>query len=70
MLEKNVRNKAKVEGSICNVCLVEEASTFYAHYFESHIRKRHCKVQCTYDSREHPTKHGGSLSIFTCMVGQ
>ncbi|XP_058000739.1 uncharacterized protein LOC131178813 [Hevea brasiliensis] len=36
-LKKNVKNKAKVEGSICNAYLVEEASNFCAHYFESHV---------------------------------
>ncbi|KAJ8771158.1 hypothetical protein K2173_023483 [Erythroxylum novogranatense] len=38
--KKNVKNKARVEGSICNAYLVEEASTFCGHYFEPHVRTR------------------------------
>ncbi|XP_057994633.1 uncharacterized protein LOC131174752 [Hevea brasiliensis] len=36
-LKQNVKNKAKVEGLICNAYLVEEASNFCAHYFEPHV---------------------------------
>ncbi|XP_059306394.1 uncharacterized protein LOC132057810 [Lycium ferocissimum] len=43
-LKNNAKNKNRVEGSICNAYLVEEASSFCAHYFKSHILARHKKV--------------------------
>lgn len=43
-LKKNVKNKARVEGSICNAFLVEEASTFFSYYFEQHVQTRYKKV--------------------------
>ncbi|KAJ8755630.1 hypothetical protein K2173_022225 [Erythroxylum novogranatense] len=43
-LKKNVKNKARVEGSICNAYLVEEASTFCGYYFEPHVNTRARKV--------------------------
>lgn len=39
-LKKNVRNKARVEGSIVNAYLVEEASNFCLYYFEGHVITR------------------------------
>ncbi|XP_021602598.1 uncharacterized protein LOC110607753 [Manihot esculenta] len=45
-LNNNVKNKTRVEGSICNAYLVEEASAFFAHYFEAHVITRHQKVPC------------------------
>ncbi|XP_073152072.1 uncharacterized protein [Henckelia pumila] len=42
-LKNNVRNKAKVEGSICNAYLIEEASSFCAYYFADSVKTRHCK---------------------------
>ena len=32
-------NKAKVEGSICNAYLVEEATSFCSYYFEDYVRR-------------------------------
>ncbi|KAJ8773690.1 hypothetical protein K2173_006340 [Erythroxylum novogranatense] len=43
-LKRNVKNKARVEGSICNAYLVEEASTFCGYYFEPHVNTRARKV--------------------------
>jgi hypothetical protein len=43
-LKKDVKNKAKVEGSICNAYLVREASIFCSHYFEPHVYTRSRKV--------------------------
>ncbi|KAI5649894.1 hypothetical protein M9H77_35899 [Catharanthus roseus] len=34
---KKIKNKARIEGSICNAYLVEEAATFYSHYFQPHV---------------------------------
>ncbi|XP_073137491.1 uncharacterized protein [Henckelia pumila] len=39
-LKKTVRNKARVEGSICNAYLVKEASIFCQHYFSESIKTR------------------------------
>jgi hypothetical protein len=39
-----VKNKASVEGSICNAYLVEEVSTFFSYYFDSHVQTRHIRV--------------------------
>ncbi|XP_057986691.1 uncharacterized protein LOC131171237 [Hevea brasiliensis] len=64
-LKNNVKNKAKVEGSICNAYLVEEASSFCAHYFEPHVNTRHRKVPRNDDTVEHMDEHPGNLSIFT-----
>lgn len=60
-----MKNKAKVEGSICNAYLVEEASSFCAHYFEPHVNTRHRKVPRNDDTVEHMDEHLGNLSIFT-----
>lgn len=64
-MKNNVRNKAKVEGSICNAYLVEEASSFCAHYFEPSVHTRHRKVSrnsagSEFDLQEHPEM----ISIF------
>ncbi|XP_059288082.1 uncharacterized protein LOC132041388 isoform X3 [Lycium ferocissimum] len=62
----NVRNKAHVEGSICNAYLVEEASSFCSHYFEPHVYTRHRKVPQNDDGGTcDQGKHHGNLSIFT-----
>ncbi|XP_075079387.1 uncharacterized protein LOC107773825 isoform X1 [Nicotiana tabacum] len=65
-LKNNVRNKAQVEGSICNAYLVEEASSFCSHYFEPHVYTRHRKVPRNDDggTRERDERDG-NLSIFT-----
>ncbi|XP_073295278.1 uncharacterized protein [Primulina huaijiensis] len=42
-LKNNIRNKAKVEGSICNAYLVEETSSFCAYYFADSVKTRHRK---------------------------
>ncbi|XP_057990575.1 uncharacterized protein LOC131172956 [Hevea brasiliensis] len=64
-LKNNVKNKAKVEGSICNAYLVEEASSFCAHYFEPHVNTRHRKVPRNDDTVEHMDEHLANKSIFT-----
>ncbi|KAH0769045.1 hypothetical protein KY290_013026 [Solanum tuberosum] len=55
-----------VEGCICNAHLVEEASSFFSHYFKPHVYTRHRKVPQNDDGGtcEHG-EHGGNLSIFT-----
>ncbi|XP_043814764.1 uncharacterized protein LOC122724332 [Manihot esculenta] len=63
-LKNNVRNKARVEGSICNAYLVEEATSFCAHYFESYVQTRHRKVPRNVDISESTENYEGNLSIF------
>ena len=60
-------NKAKVEGSICNAYLVEEATSFCSYYFKDHVSTRHTQVPRNNDSRIESDKgeeHEGNLSIF------
>ena len=63
-LKKNVSNKARVKGSICNAYLVEEASKFCSHYFESHVHTRHRNVPRNDDGGV-VVPIEGNLSIFT-----
>lgn len=39
-LKKKVRNRARVEGSICEAYLIQETSTFCSHYFEPHVQTK------------------------------
>ena len=39
-----MKNKARVEGSICNAYLVEEDSLFCSYYFEEHVHTGHRRV--------------------------
>ncbi|KAH6778240.1 hypothetical protein C2S51_009552 [Perilla frutescens var. frutescens] len=65
-LKKTVGNKARVEGSICNAYLVQEASSFCSFYFEDHVSTRHRSVPRNYDGGfEMPDKDNAeALSIF------
>lgn len=36
-MKKKVRQKARVEGSICKSYLEDEASFFFSHYFSDHV---------------------------------
>ena len=64
LLKKNVGNKARVEGSICNAYLVEEASNFCSHYFESHVHTRQWNVPRNDDGGV-AVPIEGNLPIFT-----
>ena len=60
-----MRNKAKVEGSICNAYLVSEASSFCSYYFEPHVYTRQRKVPRHDDGGPVAgTDNEGNLSIF------
>ncbi|KAH6783195.1 hypothetical protein C2S52_008154 [Perilla frutescens var. hirtella] len=65
-LKKTVGNKARVEGSICNAYLVQEASSFCSFYFEDHVSTRHRSVPRNYDDGfEMPHEDNAeALSIF------
>ncbi|KAJ8749825.1 hypothetical protein K2173_013228 [Erythroxylum novogranatense] len=67
-LKKNVKNKARVEGSICNAYLVEKASTFCGHYFEPYVRTRARQVPRN-DDGGGTSGADGNLSIFTYPDG-
>ncbi|XP_038680928.1 uncharacterized protein LOC119981859 [Tripterygium wilfordii] len=43
-LKKKVKNKARVEGSICEAYIVEETSSFASYYFEPHVSSRRTRV--------------------------
>ncbi|KAJ9135261.1 hypothetical protein P3X46_032467 [Hevea brasiliensis] len=43
-LKKKVKNKARVEGSICEAYLIQETSTFTSYYFQPHVQTRLNKV--------------------------
>lgn len=61
-LKKKVKNKARVEGSICQAYLLEETALFCSHYFESYVQTQNRRVPRNDDggvSVEHPP-----LSIF------
>ena len=64
-MKLNVRNKAKVEGSICNAYLVEEASSFCSHNFEDHVNSKHRNVPRNDDGRVLvEDEYANKLSIF------
>ena len=69
-MKNNVKNKARVEGSICNAYLVEEISTFCSYYFEDHVstkirnEPRNCGGE---SSSSIPTEDPDVLSIFKQM---
>nr|GMC49555.1 uncharacterized protein LOC109179592 [Ipomoea batatas] len=64
-LKNNVKNKAKVEGSISNAYLVEEASSFCSYYFEDHVSTKHRNVPRNADGSEYVVdEHEETLSIF------
>ena len=63
-LKKNIRNKARVEGSIANAYLIEEASTFCSYYFEPHVHTRRRKVSRNDDGGNVDFVEG-NLSVFT-----
>lgn len=64
-MKNNVKNKARVEGSICNTYLVEEASSFCSYYFEPHVNTKHLKVSRNDDGAFEGEEYEGNLSIFT-----
>jgi hypothetical protein len=43
-LKVKVKNKTRVEGSICTAYLIEEASTFFSYNFNSHFQTRYTHI--------------------------
>ncbi|XP_073131499.1 uncharacterized protein [Henckelia pumila] len=63
-LKNNVRNKARVEGSICNAYLVEEASYFCSHYFRSSVKTRLRKQPRNDEGDNSQSGEVSNISIF------
>ena len=61
-LKRKVRNKAKVEGSICEAYILEEISNFASLYFDPSIQTRYINIPRNDDGREQ--KMDNKLSIF------
>jgi hypothetical protein len=51
-----VKNKARVEESICNANLVEAISRFFSYYFEPHMSTKH-----TFTARKDKGKVGQNI---------
>lgn len=51
-LKKKVKNKSRVEGSICEAYLVEETSIFCSHYFEICVGSKSTRVEPNDDGGE------------------
>ena len=62
-MKKNVNNKVKVEWSICNAYLVEEAYNFCSYYFEPHVYTKSRRVPRNDDGGD-VEEVEGNLSIF------
>lgn len=59
-----MKNRTKVESSICK-CLVKKASSSScACYFKPHVKTQHCKVSRNDNSGEDIVEHLMNLSIF------
>ena len=60
-----MKNKARVEGSICNAYLIREAANFCSHYFEPTVHTRSRKVRRNDDGGAGPDGSTDTLSIFS-----
>ncbi|XP_073133531.1 uncharacterized protein [Henckelia pumila] len=65
-LKNNVRNKARVYGSICNAYLVEEASYFCSHYFSENVKTRLRKQPRNNEVGDSLDEEVSNISIFRC----
>lgn len=62
-LKKKVKNKARVEASICEAYNIQEISLLCSHYFESTIQTRLNQVPRNDDGGD--VDPDGRLSVFT-----
>nr|GEW63825.1 hypothetical protein [Tanacetum cinerariifolium] len=62
-LKKKVKNKARVESSICEAYIMEEISNFYSHYFEPHVLTNSTSVKRN-DNGSNVNEREDVLSIF------
>ena len=63
-LKQKVKNKARVEGSICEAYLVEETSTFASFYYPSDIETRRTRIPCNVDAGDGCSSSSSPISIF------
>ncbi|CAH9127397.1 unnamed protein product [Cuscuta epithymum] len=63
-LKRKVKNKARVEGSICEAYLIEEATNFASYYFESHVESWRTKVGRNLDDGGIDVSVQPTLSVF------
>lgn len=61
-MKQKVKNKARVEGSICEAYIIEETTTFCSHYFEENVECRRTRVPRNDDGGA--SLHQPPLSIF------
>jgi len=62
-LKKMVKNRYRVEGSICEAYIIKEILTFSSHYFQPNVQTRLNKVTRNDDGGEVDAPYG-CLSIF------
>ncbi|KAL3528982.1 hypothetical protein ACH5RR_008304, partial [Cinchona calisaya] len=62
-IKKTVKNKAHVEGSICEAYLAQEIAYFSSHYFEPHVLCSRHRVQRNDDGVVNDERQS-TLSIF------
>ena len=60
--KRTVKNRAQVEGSICEAYISKETSFFCSYYFEPHVRSRRTRVGRNDDGGESSVQH--TLSVF------
>ena len=59
-----MRQKARVEGSICKSYIEEEASFFFSHYFNDHVNLSFQSVARNDEAVEQDSSSEAMLSIF------
>ena len=59
-----MRQKARVEGSICKSYIEEEASIFFSHYFSDHVNISFKSATRNDDAVEQDCSSEAMLSIF------
>ena len=62
-LKRMVKNKARVEGSICQAYLMRETTYFTSYYFEDHVPSMRTRSRRNEEVHE-PEGYQPSLSIF------
>lgn len=63
--KKSVKNKARVEGSICSSYLHRETTHFCSYYFNNDLAPRSSRNEINID----PPRHRRALSVF-CLPGR
>ncbi|XP_057739900.1 uncharacterized protein LOC130957009 [Arachis stenosperma] len=66
-LKRKVRNKARVEGSICEAYILEEISNFTSMYFESTVHTRRTQVPRNDDGGSNMDENHLSIFRYPCL---